>query len=93
MNSQWRRIIILDRRLCAGRHIVAREFAREMGVDERTIRRDLKEMQFGEYHLPLAYDRRERPALQKIRSSTAAASGYDSQRAGSLCPSAVAAIG
>ena len=60
MNSQWRRILTLDRWLREGRRLVAKQAAKEMGVDERTIRRDLKEMTAGDFNLPVAYDRRER---------------------------------
>lgn len=54
------RVVALDRWLRDGRRVVAVEAARELGVDERTIRRDLKEVLAGEYGLPVRYDRRDR---------------------------------
>ena len=46
--------------LRAGRRIVAVEAARELGVNERTIRRDLKQIMIGQWRLPVRYDRRQR---------------------------------
>ncbi len=57
MNS---RILTLDRWLRGGRRVVAAEAAREFGVDERTVRRDLKEVLAGKYRLPVRYDRHQR---------------------------------
>ena len=60
MNTQMRRILPLDRWLRQGRRLVAKAVAEELGVDERTIRRDLKEVMTGEWKLPIRYDRSQR---------------------------------
>ena len=60
MNSQMQRVLTLDRWLRQGRRVVARQAAAEMGVDERTIRRDLKQVMAGEWKLPVRYDRTRR---------------------------------
>jgi len=60
MNTQMRRILTLDRWLRAGRHLVAKDAAAELGVDERTIRRDLKQVMAREWKLPVQYDRSQR---------------------------------
>ena len=60
MNDQWQRVLTLDRWLRERRKVVAREAARELGVDERTIRRDLKEVLAGQCKLPIRYDRQQR---------------------------------
>ncbi len=60
MNAQTRRILTLDRWLRQGRRVVAKEAARELAVDERTIRRDLKQVMIGQWKLPVEYDRRQR---------------------------------
>ena len=60
MNDQWQRILTLDRWLRERRKVVAKEAARELGVDERTIRRDLKEVLAGQCKLPIQYDRQQR---------------------------------
>jgi proteasome accessory factor B len=54
------RILTLDRWLRQGRRVVAKDAAAELGVDERTIRRDLKQVLAGEWKLPIKYDRAER---------------------------------
>lgn len=54
------RIFTLDRWLRSGRKVVATEAARELCVDERTIRRDLKQVLAGQYGLPVRYDRGQR---------------------------------
>lgn len=51
---------MLDRWLRSGRRVVAKEAARELGVDERTIRRDLKQVLADQYRLPVRYDRGQR---------------------------------
>lgn len=60
MNAQTRRVLTLDRWLRQGRRVVAKQAATEMGVDERTIRRDLKQVMAGEWNLPVQYDRSQR---------------------------------
>jgi len=60
MTSQMQRILTLDRWLRQGRRVVAKDAAEELGVDERTIRRDLKEIMEGEWKLPIRYDRSQR---------------------------------
>ncbi len=64
MNS---RILALDRWLRDGRRVVAVEAAREFGVDERTIRRDLKEVLAGKHGLPVRYDRGQRTGTTTAR--------------------------
>lgn len=60
MKGRLQRIYTLDRWLRQGRRIVAKEVAVELGVDEKTIRRDLTEVLRDEWRLPLQYDRGER---------------------------------
>ena len=60
MRDRQQRIFELDRRLRAGRPVVARSVAAELGVDEKTIRRDLTEVLRDQYRLPVAFDRRTR---------------------------------
>jgi predicted DNA-binding transcriptional regulator YafY len=60
MNPQWQRILTLDRWLRKRRQLVAKEAARQLGVDERTIRRDLKDVLGREWNLPIQYDRQRR---------------------------------
>jgi proteasome accessory factor B len=60
MNTQMRRILTLDRWLRQGRRVVAKQAAQELGVDERTIRRDLKQAMAREWKLPVRYDRSQR---------------------------------
>jgi proteasome accessory factor B len=60
MNAQTRRILTLDRWFRQGRRVVAKQAADELGVDERTIRRDLKQVMAGEWNLPVQYDRSQR---------------------------------
>jgi predicted DNA-binding transcriptional regulator YafY len=54
------RILMLDRRLRAGRPVVAKTVAAELGVDEKTIRRDLTQVMRDQYRLPVVYDRTRR---------------------------------
>src|SRR5215217_6755155 len=60
MNGQLRRAYTLDRWLRAKRRIFAKDAAVELGVDERTVRRDLKEVLAGEWGLTVRYDRSRR---------------------------------
>jgi predicted DNA-binding transcriptional regulator YafY len=60
MNAQTRRIFTLDRWLRQGRRVVAKAAAQELGVDQRTIRRDLKEVMTRQWNLPVQYDRSQR---------------------------------
>jgi predicted DNA-binding transcriptional regulator YafY len=60
MATKKQRLITLDRWLRTRRRVVAKEAAKLLGVDERTIRRDLKQVLAGECNLPLKYDRRKR---------------------------------
>jgi proteasome accessory factor B len=60
MNSQMKRALTLDRWLRSQRRVRAKDAAVEFGVDERTIRRDLKEVLAGQWKLPVRYDRRQR---------------------------------
>ncbi len=60
MKDQLQRVLTLDRWLWAGRRVVAKNAAAELGVDERTIRRDLKEVLAGQWRLPVRYDRAQR---------------------------------
>lgn len=60
MNSQMRRAITLDRWLRSGRRVTAVIAAQELGVNERTIRRDLLEVLGREWRLPICYDRSTR---------------------------------
>ena len=60
MKTQMQRILTLDRWLRSRRRVVAKEAATELGVDERTIRRDLIEVLGGQWKLPVRYDRRQR---------------------------------
>ncbi|HET6247023.1 MAG TPA: hypothetical protein VFE47_04930 [Tepidisphaeraceae bacterium] len=60
MTTAHQRRLTLDRRLRAKRRVCAKVAADALGVDERTIRRDLKEVLRGEWHLPVEYDRHKR---------------------------------
>lgn len=60
MNVRMKRVLTLDRWLRQGRRVVAKDAAQELGVDERTIRRDLKEIMEGQWKLPIKYDRSQR---------------------------------
>ena len=60
MNEQMQRVLTLDRWLRQGRRVVAKKAANELGVDERTIRRDLKEVMAGQWNLPVRFDRSRR---------------------------------
>jgi predicted DNA-binding transcriptional regulator YafY len=54
---QQERIYTLDRWLREKRRIVAKTAAAELGVDEKTVRRDLTRVLRDRYRLPVAYDR------------------------------------
>jgi predicted DNA-binding transcriptional regulator YafY len=60
MSSQMQRILTLDRWLRSQRRVRAKDAAAELGVDERTIRRDLKDVLTGQWKLPVRYDRSRR---------------------------------
>jgi predicted DNA-binding transcriptional regulator YafY len=60
VQPQMQRALALDRWLRARRRITAKQAAADLGVDERTIRRDLKQVLGGEWNLPVRYDRSRR---------------------------------